>query len=289
MPTPEAAIIPQTAIQEEIVSLSHIAAEQDALLTMALTGMYDMQLIQHKNTFNPFLKIDCEGFVYGLHATYWDLFEFQITPGARKIEKPVYGSLAFYWNRSPVLQGIQDYYDYHIGIVTPDGNLISKWGDDHVLKHPLHIVPPQYGSPELWTNPFSSTLNGYPQEFLWLPHALHGTGSDINFTIKTIYDSSDFLEAQASRFNFIGANGEKRRALMFKHIVHHQPNLAPGLIDDVINHTQTSRLFDVVVFAPDLTVEGGKIRINHRALTPRDDNHLKVIDLIHGHPQNDAR
>lgn len=46
------------------------------------------------------------------------------------------GDLALYYDRGHFM---------HVGLIQPDGRIVSKWGSGAILIHPVDIVPSRYG------------------------------------------------------------------------------------------------------------------------------------------------
>lgn len=136
--------IPETPLRKLLDEIDE--SKSPAQLAMDSIGMVDgIRIIERKNTGGdfPFLD-DCIRYVCdrtGLRRCDFERYDDKgIIPAGfseRTSEDPSEGDIAVY----------QKYGDLkHVGLITWDGSVISKWGTCHVYLHELGSVPTRYGN-----------------------------------------------------------------------------------------------------------------------------------------------
>ena len=198
-------IIPLKDIQQIFNPFTSNDSQIESIL---FSGSYDLEIKGLPTDFDP--DISCSSWVLGLESEYeWGW----LSAKGKEFNHPHYGTLAVYGYYSLEEPGWTDYkkgikhlthreaeelseedkrdknlyyHRKHIGLTTPDGKVLSKWGKGklgYLIKHPPQIVPDAYG--EVIYVGFTTevkTNEGVKEVFI-MPKYNHDESEDYNFEL----------------------------------------------------------------------------------------------------------
>jgi hypothetical protein len=187
-------------------------------------------------------ELECLQYVWGVEANGVDFFRFVNSPAASQVPKPIFGSLAYYFEEEETNLGTFS-NPRHIGIVTDHGTIVAKWGAFGVVEHPPEVYPAGYGEVEYWTMPFTIETAQGPQMFYLLPKAKFPVQEDANFEVQI----TDGTQVQATLVGILRRQKTghgRQRQFDILHVSNQSQT--PQLVELAIDKLSKAQLFDEV-------------------------------------------